>query len=79
MALWPAEIAEDGLPPTTLNAAPEIVACEMSAVAEPVLVTVRLSELELPTATLPKLRLLTLADSVPAPVCPVVLLAALVV
>lgn len=53
VALCPAGIVEDGLPPITLNAAPEIVACEMSTVAEPVFVTVRLRELLLPTATLP--------------------------
>lgn len=79
VVLCPAGTADAGLPPTTLNAAPEIVACEMSTVAEPVFVTVRLREPVLPTATLPKLRFVELAESVPEPVCPVEPLAALVV
>lgn len=79
VALWPGGIVEEGLPPTTLNAALEIVACEMSTVAEPVFVRVMLSELLAPTATLPKLSVLALVESVPAVELPVVWLAAFVV
>lgn len=79
VVLCPAGTIDEGLPPTTLNAAPEIAACEMSTVTEPVFVTVRLTEPVLPTGTLPKLRLAELAESVPAPLCPVEPLAALVV
>ena len=79
VVLCPAGTTDDGLPPTTVNAAPEIDACETFTVAEPVFVTVRLRAPVLPTATLPKLRLVELAESVPAPECPVAPLAALVV
>jgi len=67
------------LPPTTPNAAPEIVACEMSTVAEPEFVIVSASVLLLPTATPPKLKAVELVDRVPAGAFTVVLLAALVV
>lgn len=79
VALWPAGIVEEGSPPTTLNAAPEIVADEMATLAEPVFVMVRLSELLPPTATLPKPSVLALAESVPAVELLVVWLAAFVV
>jgi hypothetical protein len=79
VALWLGGIVEEGLPPTTLNAAPEMVAEEIATVAEPVFVMVRLSELFAPTATLPKLSVLALAESVPAAELPLVWLAAFVV
>ncbi len=79
--LWPAGIVDEGFPPTILKAAPEIAACEIFTVAVPVLVTVRLSVLLLPTTTPPKLRLVELAESVPVadPPCEPVVPAALVV
>lgn len=79
--LWPAGIVDEGFPPTILNAAPEIAACEIFTVAVPVLVTLTLSVLLLPTTTPPKLRLVELAESVPVadPPCEPVVPAALVV
>lgn len=79
--LWPAGIVDDGFPPTTLNAAPEIAACEIFTVAVPVFVILTFSVLLLPTTTPPKLRLVELAESVPVadPPCEPVVPAALVV
>lgn len=78
MLLWPTGIVPEGFPPITLNAAPVMVACEIVTVAVPVLVTVKLCEAVLPTATLPKVKLLALVESTPAPGSPVEVLAALV-
>lgn len=55
-----------------------MVACEIVTVAVPVLVTVKLCVAVLPTATLPKLMLVELAERTPAPLPPVEVLAALV-
>ena len=66
MLLWPAGSEEEGLPPTTVNPAPEIVAWEILTVAVPVFVTVTLCVALLPIATFPKLRLAALGESTPA-------------
>jgi hypothetical protein len=55
-----------------VKAAPVIAAWEMLTVAVPVFVNVRLCVPVLPTATLPKLRLVEVADSTPAPGSPTV-------
>jgi hypothetical protein len=67
--LWPTGIEPEGLPPTIANdAAPEdIVAVEMLTAAVPVLVRLTLCAPVPPTATLPKLRLVELAESTPVP------------
>ena len=78
MLVWPTAIVPEGFPPTTLNVAPVMVACEIVTVAVPVLVTVKLCVAVLPTATLPKLMLVELAERTPAPLPPVEVFAALV-
>ena len=55
------------MPPTTAKALPETVACEMLTVAVPVFLMVTLCVAALPAATVPKLRLLGVADRVPEP------------
>lgn len=70
VTLCPTGIEEEGFPPITLNADPETVACEMFTAAVPVFVTLTLCVALLPTATFPKLRLLELAESIPAPGVP---------
>lgn len=60
----------DGFPPTTVNALPEIVACETFTVAVPVFVTVKLCAKLLPTETFPKVRLVELGERTPAPGVP---------
>ena len=67
MTLWPTGIEVARFPLTTVNPVPEIVAAEMFAVAVPVLVSVKLSDVLEPTATLPKLRLVGFGVSIPAP------------
>jgi hypothetical protein len=47
-----------------------MVACEIVTVAVPVLVTVKLCVVVFPTATLPKLKLVPLAERTPAPELP---------
>ena len=56
------------MPPTTEKPAPETVAWEILTVAVPEFLTVTLCDVVLPTATLPKLGLLGVADRVPEPV-----------
>jgi hypothetical protein len=71
--LWPTGIDAEGLPPTTVKPAPEMVAWEMLTVAVPVFVTVRALVGVFPTETLPKLRLLELGERTPVfgvPGCP---------
>jgi hypothetical protein len=58
---------EAGFPPTTVKPAPEIVAEPMFTVAVPVFVRLRLCVELLPTATLPKVRLVALAERTPEP------------
>jgi hypothetical protein len=65
--LWPTAIAPAGLPPITVNPAPVKVAAEIVAVPKPVFVTVKLCVAVLPTATLPKLTLVVLGESIPVP------------
>ncbi len=55
-----------------MKAAPVIAAWERLTVAVPVFVSVTLCVPVLPTATLPKLTLVELADSTPAPESPAV-------
>jgi hypothetical protein len=62
---WPTGIEPDGLPPTIVNAAPKIVAVEMLTAAVPVLLKLTVCVPTLPTATLPKLRLVVTVESVP--------------
>jgi hypothetical protein len=76
--LWPTGIVPEGFPPITLNPAPVNVACEIATAAVPVLVKVTLCVVVLPTAILPKLKLVALAESMPAPGSPGVVFAALV-
>jgi hypothetical protein len=64
VALWPTVI-EDAGGATTLKPAPEIVAWEILTGAVPVFLTLRLCLELLPTETLPKLRLVELAESTP--------------
>jgi hypothetical protein len=65
--LWPTATVPEGFPPTTVNPAPAKVAPEIVAVPSPVLVTVKLCVTVLPTATLPKLKLVALGERIPAP------------
>jgi hypothetical protein len=76
--LWPTGIAPEGFPPITLNPAPVKVACEIVIVPVPVLVMVKLCVAVLPTATLPKLKLVELDERTPAPPLPGEVFAALV-
>lgn len=55
----------EDIPPTTLNPAPVIDACEIVTAVVPVLVSVRVCELFEPVVTFPKLKLVALAASVP--------------
>jgi len=59
-----------GFPPTTVKAAPVIAAAAMLTGLVPVFVTVTLCIPVLPTATFPKLTLVELAESTPAPGSP---------
>jgi len=65
--LWPTPIVPEGFPPITVRPAPARIAPEIVVVPNPVLVTVKLCVAVFPTATLPKLRLVTLGESMPAP------------
>ncbi len=65
--LWPTAIVPEGFPPITVKPAPVKVACAMVTVPNPVLVTDKLWVAVLPTATLPKLMLVALGESTPAP------------
>ena len=67
MLLWPTPIVPAGLPPTTVKPAPVKAAEAIVTVPNPVLVTVRLCVAVFPTATLPKLTLVALGESIPAP------------
>ena len=67
MLLWPTPIVPAGFPPTTVNPAPVNAAEAIVTVPNPVFVTVKLCVAVLPTATLPKLTLVTLGESIPAP------------
>ena len=67
MLLWPTPIVPAGFPPTTVIPAPVMAAEPIVTVPSPVLVTVKLCVAVFPTATLPKLTLVTLGDSMPAP------------
>ncbi len=67
MLLWPTPIVPAGLPPITVKPAPVKAAEAIVTVPNPVLVTVKLCVALLPTATLPKLTLVTLGESIPAP------------
>jgi hypothetical protein len=62
---WPTGMEPDGLPPTIVKAAPKIVAVEMLTAALPVLLKFTVCVPTLPTATLPKLRLVVTVESVP--------------
>ena len=65
--LWPTAIVPEGFPPITVKPAPVKAACAMVTVPNPVLVTDKLWVAVFPTATLPKLMLVTLGESIPAP------------
>jgi len=65
--LCPTAIVPEGFPPITVKPAPVKVAPEIVTVPKPVLVTVKLCVAVLPTAMLPKLRLVTLGERIPAP------------
>jgi hypothetical protein len=65
--LWPTPIVPAGFPPTTVMPAPVKAAEAIVTVPRPVLATVRLCVAVVPTATLPKLTLVTLGESIPAP------------
>ena len=67
MLLWPTPIAPAGFPPTTVNPAPVNAAEAIVTDPNPVFVTVKLCVAVLPTATLPKLTLVTPGESIPAP------------
>lgn len=67
VALWPTASVAAPLPLITENADPEIVACEMFTVSVPVFVTLMLSTAVLPVATLPKERVVALAERTPVP------------
>ena len=56
----------EDIPPTTPKPAPAVVACEIVTAAVPVFVKVSVCRLLDPVATLPKLKLVALAASVPA-------------
>jgi hypothetical protein len=69
--LCPTGIDAEGLPPMTVNPAPEMVAAERFTIAVPAFVTVTLCVAVLPTATLPNATLAEFAESTPAlPVLP---------
>jgi len=65
--LWPTPIVPAGFPPTTVKPAPVKAAEAIVTVPNPVFVTVRLCVAVVPTATLPKLALVTLGERIPAP------------
>jgi hypothetical protein len=68
----------DGLPPVTENPVPVNDACEMFTVDVPVFVIVTLWLPLLPTATLPNVTVVALAESTPEPVLEGPVFAALV-
>jgi hypothetical protein len=76
--LWPTASEPAGLPPVTVKPVPVRVACEMFTVAVPVFVIVTLWVALPPTATLPNVTDVELAESTPAPGFDGVVLAALV-
>ena len=63
--LWPTPITLSGLPPTAVNPAPEMLAESMLTVAVPVFVNDSVWVELLPTAMLPKLRLVALGVKIP--------------
>jgi hypothetical protein len=65
--LCPTPIVPEGFPPITVKPAPVMVAPEIVTVPKPVLVTVKLCVAVLPTAMLPKLKLVALGERIPAP------------
>jgi hypothetical protein len=67
VALWPTASVTRLVPLITVNAEPEIVAFLTSTALVPVFVTLRLWTAVLPMATLPKVRVVELAESTPAP------------
>ncbi len=67
MLLWPTPIVPAGFPPITVKPAPVKAADAIVTVPNPVFVTVRLCVAVFPTATLPKLTVVTLGESIPAP------------
>jgi hypothetical protein len=70
VALCPTAMALSGLPPTTLNPAPVMLADAMLTVAVPVFVMLRVWLALFPTETFPKLRVLVLGVKIPAPGVP---------
>jgi hypothetical protein len=76
--LCPTPIVPEGFPPITVKPAPVKVAPEMVTVPNPVFVTVKLCVAVLPTAMLPKLTLVALGESMPAPGSEAVVFAELV-
>ncbi|MGC1385730.1 MAG: hypothetical protein WA823_18285 [Candidatus Acidiferrales bacterium] len=65
--LWPTANDPAGLPPVTVKPEPVRVACEMFTVAVPVFVIVTFWVALPPTATLPNVTLVELAESTPEP------------
>ena len=65
LALWPALKVRGAVMPLTLNPVPLAVTAEIVTLLPPVLVTVSDNAFPVPTAKLPKLRLLALTPSVP--------------
>ena len=65
--LWPTPMIPEGFPPTTVKPAPVKAAEAIVTVPNPVLVTVKLCVAVAPTAMLPKLTLVMLGESTPAP------------
>jgi hypothetical protein len=63
VVFWPAGMVTGVVSPLMLKSAPLMLACEMVALAFPLLVSVIVCELLLPTATLPKAKLPGLAIS----------------
>src|SRR6202050_3609819 len=66
VTLCPTGTEAEGLPPMTVNPAPEIWADAMFTVAVPVLVTVTLWVAVLPTFTFPNATVVELGESTPA-------------
>jgi len=67
VTLCPTAIAPEGVPLTTVKAAPVMVACETFTVAVPVFVTVKDCVALFETATSPKARVVALAERTPEP------------
>ena len=67
MLPWPTPIVPAGFPPITVMPVPVKAAEAIVTVPMPALVTVKLRVVVVPTATLPKLMLVTLGESTPAP------------